>query len=229
MTETDRLRAVLDICDEIERGNPPAPDREGPSAVTRQTTAPLDVLSLNTGDRQIGELANSFRSDFGIEMNPPYQRGRVWSGDQKVALVRSWMTGVPTGVVILNDRATPGWEAANNISSYDDTAPVYACIDGQQRLTTAYDWFDDAFAVPASWFGAGDITAAEDTDDGSYVRWSGLTVPRQRHFKNRAHLTIAVAHVNTIQEEAAVYVLVNGGGTPQTDADMDNAARIAQS
>jgi hypothetical protein len=195
--------------------------------VTRQTAAPLDVLSLSTGDRQISELARSFRESFGVDMNPPYQRGRVWTEDQKIGLVRSWLTGTPTGVVILNDRATPGWDDANGTSGYDDGLPVYACIDGQQRLTTAYDWFDDAFAVPASWFAAEDVTVTEDTDDGPYVRWSGLTLPRQRHFKNRAHLTVATAHVNTVQEEAAVYVLVNGGGTPQTDADMDNAARIA--
>lgn len=37
----------------------------------------------------------------------------------------------------------------------------------------------------------------------------------------------ARARVATVQEEAAVYLLVNGGGTPQTDADMSNAARIA--
>jgi hypothetical protein len=192
--------------------------------MTRQTAAPLDALSLSTGDRQISELANSFRESFGIEMNPPYQRGRVWSEDQKVALVRSWLTGTPTGVVILNDRATPGWELVNG---RDDEAAVYACIDGQQRLTTAYDWFDGAFAVPASWFAAEDVTATEDTDDGPYVRWGGLTAVRQRHFKNRAHLTVAVAHANTVQEEAAVYLLVNGGGTPQTEADTANAARVA--
>ncbi len=195
--------------------------------MTRQTTTPLDVLSLNTGDRQIIELARSFRESFGIEMNPPYQRGRVWTEDQKIALVRSWLTGTPTGVVILNDRATPGWEAVNGGSGYDEDAEVYACIDGQQRLTTAYDWFDNLFAVPASWFAPEDVTTTEDTDDGPYVRWSGLTVTRQRHFENRAHLTVAVAHVNTVQEEAAVYLLVNGGGTPQTQADMDQASRVA--
>ncbi|MDJ0342231.1 DUF262 domain-containing protein [Streptomyces sp. H10-C2] len=189
--------------------------------MTRQTTEPLDVLSLSTGDRQIHELARSFRESFGIEMNPPYQRGRVWTLDQRIALVRSWLTGTPTGVVILNDRS------ANLMAKRDDNAPIYACIDGQQRLTTAYDWFDDLFAVPASWFPAEDVTATEATDDGAYVRWSGLSLVRQRHFKNRSHLTVAVAHVATVQEEAAVYLLVNGGGTPQTDADMSNAARIA--
>jgi hypothetical protein len=38
-----------------------------------------------------------------------------------------------------------------------------------------------------------------------------------------------MARVGTVQEEAAIYLLVNGGGTPQTDADMNNAARVKKS
>jgi hypothetical protein len=72
------------------------------------------------------------------------------------------------------------------------------------------------------------VTLTVDTDDGPYVRWSGLSLVRQRQFANRAHLAIATARVATVQEEASIYVLVNGGGTPQSDADMENAARIAK-
>lgn len=195
--------------------------------MTRQTTAPLAHLGLSASDRQVRELARSFRETFGLDLQPPYQRGRVWSEDQKVALIRSWLTGTPTGVVILNDRATEEWSEANGYDPSSRGEAMYACIDGQQRISTAVDWFEDQFAVPASWFEADHVTATEDTDDGPYVRWSGLTLPRQRHFANRAQLAVAVARVATIQEEAAIYLLVNGGGTPQTDTDMNNAARIA--
>lgn len=196
--------------------------------MTRQTTAPLEVLSLKTADRQAREIVRTFTDVFGIDLAPPYQRGQVWTQDQQIALVRSWLTGTPTGVVILNDRATPEWKAANGYDPAERDEPTFACIDGQQRITAACAWFGNALAVPASWFAPEDVTATEDTDDGPYVRWSGLTPPRRRHFSNRAHLTVATAHVATVQEEAAVYLLVNGGGTPQTDADMDNAARIAK-
>ncbi|MET9053328.1 DUF262 domain-containing protein [Streptomyces bacillaris] len=197
--------------------------------MTRQTSAPLVHLSLSASHREVRELASSFREPFGLDLQPPYQRGRVWSDDQKVALVRSWLTGTPTGVVIFNDRATTEWQEANGYGPTERGEPIYACIDGQQRISAAIDWFEDQVAVPASWFDADDITATEDTDDGPYVRWSGLTLPRQRTFANRALLVVATARVATIQEEAAIYLLVNGGGTPQTDADMGNAARIATS
>lgn len=195
--------------------------------MTRQTPAPLEHLSLSTADRQAREIARSF-SEFGLDLNPPYQRGKVWTVDQQIALVRSWLTGTPTGVVIFNDRSTSEWMNANGYDPTESGDPIYAVIDGQQRITAARSWFSDELAVPASWFTSEDVTATEDTDDGPYVRWSGLTLPRQRHFANRAHLTVATARVATIQEEAAVYLLVNGGGTPQTPADMANAERVAQ-
>ncbi|MFD7705668.1 DUF262 domain-containing protein [Streptomyces sp. NPDC059786] len=196
--------------------------------MTRQTAAPLEHLSLNAADRQAREIVRSFTESFGLDLNPPYQRGRVWTVDQQIALVRSWLTGTPTGVVIFNDRSTAEWKAANGYDPYERDEPVYACIDGQQRISAAHAWFGDELPVPASWFEAEHILQTEDTDDGPYVRWSGLTLPRQRHFANRAHLTVATARVATVQEEAAIYLLVNGGGTPQTEADMDNARRVAE-
>lgn len=195
--------------------------------MTRQTAAPLEHLSLNTADRQAREIVRTLGEVLGIDLTPPYQRGQVWTEDQQIALIRSWITGTPTGVVILNDRATPEWKDANGYDPTECDEPTYACIDGQQRITAARAWFGNELAVPASWFAPADVTATEDTDDGPYVRWSGLTLPRQRHFANRAHLTLATARVATIQEEAAIYLLVNGGGTPQADADMANAARVA--
>jgi hypothetical protein len=72
------------------------------------------------------------------------------------------------------------------------------------------------------------VASTEDTDDGPYVRYTGLTVPGQRLFANRALLMIAeTKDCATEADEARFYLLVNGGGTQQTDADMANAARVA--
>lgn len=195
--------------------------------MTRQTSAPLEHLSLNAADRQAREIVRSFSESFGLDLNPPYQRGQVWTEDQKIALVRSWLTGTPTGVVIFNDRSTPEWKAASGYDPAERGESIYACIDGQQRISAAHEWFGDELAVPASWFEPEHVERIEDTEDGPYVRWSGLSKVRQRHFANRAHLTVATARVGTVQQEASIYLLVNGGGTPQTDADMAKAADVA--
>ncbi|MFE7485775.1 DUF262 domain-containing protein [Streptomyces sp. NPDC057552] len=196
--------------------------------MTRQTSHPLEHHYLRTSDRSPRELATSFRTTFGLDLTPEYQRGDVWTSDQRVALIRSWLTGTPTGVVILNDRSTPEWKDANGYDPTDRGEAMYACIDGKQRITTAYEWYDDKLAVPATWFPAAAVTAVEETSDGPYVRISGLTKPARLKFSNRAHLSIAMAKVATVAEEAEIYLLVNGGGTPQATSDMDNAALVAE-
>lgn len=187
-----------------------------------QTSAPIEHLNLQTHSRQIREIANSFRKDFGIDLDPPYQRGEVWTVDQRRALVYSWLSGTPIPAIILNDRNTATWQRANGISPLDTEAPLYVCIDGKQRILTVYAWFDNKFGVPASWFAAEDVMT-----DGPYVRYCGLTRSRQLRFCANSSLVVAEAKVATVQEEAAIYLRVNGGGVPQTDADMANASRVA--
>lgn len=196
--------------------------------MTRQTAQPLEHASLSATYRSAHEIVRTFYRDLGMDLEPPYQRGDVWTEDQRIALVRSWLTGVPTGVVILSDRSTYEWkEAHGGVSPLDSGEPMYAVIDGKQRITTAIMWFEGELAVPASWFDPEWIEATEDTGDGPYVRYTGLTKAGRLRVSRIADIQVADAQPTTIEEEAAIYVLVNGGGTPQTDADMANAANVA--
>lgn len=187
--------------------------------MTRQTAAPLEHTHLASTLRQARELArNIVRGD--VDIDPPYQRGQVWSEDQRVALVRSWLLGLPTGVVILSDRAHSQWTGPDP----DVDGFVWAVVDGKQRLSAAVAWFNDDFAVPASWIGSELIDQTEGTSDGPYVRFSGLTVPGQRWFTNRALFAVAeFRSAVTTRDEAEIYLLVNGGGTAQTHDDMQRA------
>lgn len=199
--------------------------------MTRQTTAPLDHSSLSPSFQSARWLARRVQ-DGEITLDPPYQRGAVWTEDQRIALVQSWLRGLPAGVVILSDRCTSAWAAANpdcDPNTHEGEA-WWACVDGKQRITTAVMWFHDEFAVPASWLPADYAAATEDTDDGPYVRQSGLT-PKGQRFMER-HCSLLVAETRdcaTEVDEAAFYLLVNGGGTPQTDDDMANATRVSES
>lgn len=158
-----------------------------------------------------------------MDLEPPYQRGDVWTDDQRVALVRSWLTGV----VIMADRSTYAWKQAHGgVSPLDSGEPMYAVIDGKQRITTAIKWYSGELAIPASWLEPEWVETTEDTEDGPYVRYTGLTVIGQRKVARIADLQVAEAQPTTL-EEAAVYLLVNGGGAPQTEADTTNATNVA--
>ncbi|MFE6274073.1 DUF262 domain-containing protein [Streptomyces goshikiensis] len=197
--------------------------------MSRQTPLPLEHRNLRTSDRSPLDIAAGLRGVPELDLDPPYQRGDVWTADQRIALVRSWLTGTPTGVVILNDRTTAQWLKASGYDPAERGEPLYAVIDGRQRITTARLWADGELAVPASWFLPGDVAVTEATEDGPYVRFTGLTDAGRLKFGNRAHLAVATAKAATVAEEAAVYGLVNGGGTPQTPADLANAADVARS
>lgn len=195
--------------------------------MTHQTAAPLVHINLSATYRRAEELTRTYTEHLGLDLDPPYQRGQVWIVDQRRALVCSWLTGIPSGVVILADRTNRAWLRSHGLTQHPDGAPMYAVIDGKQRITTCQMWFASEFAVPASWFNPDDIDVLEDTDDGPYVRHNGLNLVGRRRLSAHALLQVAEAEPASLQDEAAIYLLVNGGGTPQSQADMDNAARIA--
>lgn len=191
--------------------------------MTRQTTEPLYHMSLGATNRFAEFFVRTVeRGD--MTLDAPYQRGLVWTDDQRIALVRSWMMGLPIPVVIINDRTHGAW--VRNVAD-EDLGPAYAVIDGKQRICTAIAWFAGDFAVPASWFPPEHVETTEDTDDGPYVRYTGLNRVGQRFAENRCVLPCAEGRLESVEAEAEVYLLVNGGGTPQTDEDMANAAQVA--
>ena len=78
-----------------------------------------------------------------------YQRAVVWSPRQKAALIRSLLFDYPTGTVVLNDLSLKGKlgsprPLAHLSSSHD-------IIDGQQRLTTLYEFLDDPTLYVTTW------------------------------------------------------------------------------
>lgn len=178
--------------------------------VTRQTAAPLVRVPVSTFNRRADDLARSLHNG-DIDLNPPYQRGAVWTEDQKQALIFSLLSGLPIPTIIVNDRGD---------------GPLIM-IDGKQRLTAVAAWFDGELAVPASWFPADEVNAPTDTDDGPYVTFTGLT-DRGKARASRMVLPVGEVALPTVEAEANVFLLVNGQGTPQTDADMARAARVAE-
>lgn len=186
--------------------------------MTLQTTAPLVHQSLDATNRSASELARLV-IDGTMTLDAPYQRGSVWTTEQRQNLVRSWLLGIPVPAIILNARYTrPEW---GNSEHY------YACIDGKQRLQAAVAWFAGELAVPASWFRDEQVADTIDTPDGPYVTYGHLTTPGQRYTNNRFLLPTAEAKVGTLAEEASIFGLVNGGGVLMDAETMAHAEAIA--
>lgn len=170
--------------------------------MTMQTVMPLVRLPLSEGNEPIEQIANYPA----LLLDPPYQRGSVWGLTRRRNLIRSLMQGIPTGGIHLNTRP--------------DDAQTLAVVDGKQRIETVRAFFADEFTAPASWFAAAHVREVVDTDDGPYLRHSGLTEVGQRRF-SRAQFTTLRTSMATVAEEADLFTLVNFGGVQQGDRDTD--------
>lgn len=179
------------------------------SKPTLQTSAPLTRRSLSASNRSAREVARQ-ALDGDLILDPPYQRQSVWSELQQRMLVRSWAESIPVPAVTVNDR---GHE--------------YAVVDGKQRIETSVAWFSGKLTVPATWFPADWVQETTVTDDGPYVTFTGLTVKGQRLHAAEAFLPVIEAHLDTVEEEAELYVRLNTAGTEQTADDVENARRVA--
>lgn len=191
---------------------------------TFQTTSPIVHRSMQASARSARELARIFSNGEDGDLSPEYQRGSLWTNEQRIGLVRSWLMGVPIPAVVINDRIFGPWPSDRNgpFGGY-----AYAVIDGKQRIEAAIAWFSGALAVPASWFKPEDVETTEETADGAYVRYTGLALSEQRHQGTTFQLPAVEAKVATLAEEAEIYLLVNGAGTPQSEGSMANAERVA--
>lgn len=194
--------------------------------MTRQTPAPLTRLPINASAMPLTSLV-AYVENGRIDLNPPYQRGDVWTEDQRIALVYSWLVGATVPSVTINDRSGEIWTDTDTYNINTTDVGIWAVIDGRQRLTTAVMWMRGEFAVPASWFPADVVEQTEATSDGPYVRFTGLSKLGQNRSTNRTVMPVGIGEFPSLRAEAQIYLLLNGGGTPQSDADMARAAQVA--
>lgn len=131
------------------------------------------------------------------ELNPPYQRGLVWTDEQRENLIRSLIEGIPCGIVYRNFR---GWQ---------HDAP-YVIVDGKQRIDTIRRFYAGEFTVPADWFP--DAALADGDGAPSQVSYLDLSDQGQRVF-DMSGLAIYETRVSRRMEEV-LYERVNYGGTP---------------
>lgn len=167
------------------------------------------------------------RDEDHIDLGAPYQRGSVWTDEQRRNLIRSLLMGIPTGTVIVAEQPV-------------STARYLRVLDGKQRIEAIRSFAAGSLAVPAAWFDDADLNGDVNTD----VTFADLSARGGRMFRNtpfphlrfRSHVEMAVdpdtgrwTHRDrttdeALAAEAVVYDLINFGGTPHTDDDRARAA-----
>jgi hypothetical protein len=168
--------------------------------------------------REVSRLA----AEGALDLNPPYQRGDVWTLSQRVNLIKSLLLGIPIAALIINRR---GSNAAWKKNEGDPEDVYYAMIDGKQRTLTGIMWFTNHLAVPTEWFQEGwvPLDYSEST-----ITHDSLLAPARRFMGLSFTIPVAEGQLPTLAAEAEVYGLVNAAGTAQTATDLARAQAVAE-
>jgi len=108
-----------------------------------------------------------------FDLDAPYQRGSVWTEQQR-NLIKSLYMGLPVGSVVISRLS-------------ERAARPYRVVDGKQRILAVRAWCSGQLAVPAGWFRPGDL--ADDShygQDDVMVSWTDLSGSCQSRFEMNA-------------------------------------------
>ena len=97
------------------------------------------MMAFSYDSRPIQTLVNQIRNmnkHDGIDLQPSFQRGFIWSSDFKDKLLYSIIKGYPIGNVSLRIR-----------TEKNDKGAMREVVDGQQRLTTIYRFVNGEYAI----------------------------------------------------------------------------------
>lgn len=142
-------------------------------------------------------------ADWGLELNPDYQRGHVWNVDQQIYFVENLIRGAvgDTGKVVQFNH--PNWEMNQRTDS--DLPDRLQCIDGLQRLT------------PLLRFSRGEIKPfGLSIEDLNGTPWA----------PGRIHITLAVYRIQTREELLQYYLDLNTGGTPHHESEINRVHEL---
>jgi hypothetical protein len=161
----------------------------------------LERYSLQTTNRPIS-VVKYWRDMGDMVLDAPYQRGHVWGETRQRNLIKSLILGIPIPSIIINDRASAGWDMEHSC----------VVIDGKQRITAMLKFFDSELKVPGEWFGLeGELTFSEIAKrDSSIKRLIELSVT----------MGFSEGKLRSLEEEQEVFNLVNFGGVPQGESDI---------
>ena len=129
---------------------------------------------------------------FGVDFKPSFQRGLVWTQNQKEALIQT-----------IFDMGSIGTFAFNRLP-YESKGPLFEVIDGKQRLSTLCEYYEDRWPFKGVYY-----SELSWHDTSTFKRASVLEVTLQEATEetklrlflriNRAGTPVDVEHIGKVQ------------------------------
>ena len=154
----------------------------------------IDV-PLHTLKRQL----KRFKEDYGLELNPDFQRGNVWTKEQQIAWLEFFFRGGKTSRVIYFNCP------AYNNSWNDNIAPsTMVCVDGLQRLTALLGFLNNEIPIFNTYY--------KDFED----------VLRDATHSIKININDLMDRKNVLKW----YIEINSGGTVHSKDEIDRVTKL---
>lgn len=135
--------------------------------------------------------------EMGLEMNPDFQRGHVWTEQQQIAFIEFFLKGGKTGRVIYLNK--PDWNLSVPKDNYND----YVCVDGLQRYTAIKRFINNEIKVFGSYF--------NEYEDSLRINKT---------------MRVNVNDLKSKKEVLQWYIEFNDGGTPHSKEEIERVKTI---
>lgn len=159
--------------------------------IPQMTKTPIYAVDIPWG--MLESWVEREEQELGLQLEPDFQRGHVWSDAQRIAFVEYKLRGGQTGRQIYLNHPEWGYTFKGE----------FVLVDGLQRLTAVRRFLRSEFPV----FGA----VLRDYEDGAqFLRGLGLNLS----------FRINVNNLKTRAEVLRWYLEMNTGGTPHSAAEI---------
>ena len=139
-----------------------------------------------------------YKENYGLDLNPDFQRGHVWSEEQQISFVEFFLSGGVTGRIIYFNH--PGW-----MTGFKGD---FVIVDGKQRLNALLRFLKGEIKV-----------------FGYYIHeFEG----KLRQARANMNLKFNINNLKTKKEVLKWYLEFNEGGTPHTEAELDKVRKMLE-
>src|SRR6266478_1000667 len=156
---------------------------------------PLPTVNLEKFDRSLFEL-HRWYSVGRLIIDPDWQRRYVWDRKRASRLIESFLVELPIPVIYL------GVNEKNN----------YEVIDGLQRLTSVFDFFDGEFA----------LTGLEIRQDLNGTNFRDLSKDIKSKLEDTTIRTFELANTTPKDLMFVIFQRLDTGGVPLNDMEIRN-------
>jgi hypothetical protein len=142
-----------------------------------------------------------FYSECNLDLNPEFQRGYVWTQEQKERYVEFLLQGGNSGKDILFNY--PVWLGSNAFDKDDPILNRMVIVDGKQRLSAVMGFMQNEVKAFGSYF---------SEFDG--------------HLRCINHLNFHINELTTRKEVLQWYLQLNSGGTVHAEDELEKVRQL---